>query len=74
MKRNSIQIPTTITVPEEEAKILSCKNCGKDVLERFNFCAYCGERKDKKLITCKNCGEALEKQFAFCPSCGVKSK
>lgn len=65
---------TTITVPEKEVEILSCKNCGKDVLGRFNFCVYCGEKKDKKLITCKNCGEALEKQFAFCPSCGEKSK
>ena len=65
---------TAITVPEKEVLITSCNNCGKDLLDRFNFCAYCGEKKNKKLITCKNCGEALEKQFVVCTLCGVKSK
>ncbi|MCG3257989.1 MAG: zinc ribbon domain-containing protein [Candidatus Heimdallarchaeota archaeon] len=66
------QIAAAITVPEKEVLITLCKKCGKDLLERFNFCAYCGEKKNKKLLTCINCGETLEKQFVFCPLCGVK--
>ena len=59
-------------VPEKPEVVQYCSSCGKEMQERFNFCAFCGNKKDTKLKNCKNCGEVLLKGFVYCPICGTK--
>ncbi len=59
-------------IAEKPEAIHFCSSCGKELQDRYNFCAYCGDKKDTILKTCKNCGEVLEKGFGFCPICGTK--
>ena len=59
-----------------------CGNCGKELAEESNFCAYCGatvrennSNKQRKTIyegeihKCPQCGEILNAFVSVCPSC-----
>jgi len=59
-------------VPDKPEAVQFCSSCGKELQARFNFCAFCGDKKDTKLKPCSNCGEVLEKGYKFCPICGKK--
>jgi hypothetical protein len=49
-----------------------CENCKKQILDEWNFCAYCGGSLS---LICSNpdCGKPIEKDFTVCPYCGLKT-
>ena len=40
-------------------------NCGKEISESYDFCAFCGAKVEKKQF-CTKCGAELAECAAFC--------
>ncbi len=67
---NFRDLPATQPVVNTEKKV-SCKNCGKAVLESFEFCPYCGAQLKAR---CRKCGNVLREEDLFCSRCGAPTK
>lgn len=51
-----------------------CKNCGKELNEKLEFCPNCGiSRMGGNDRFCSKCGSRIENDAKFCPNCGKKS-
>ncbi len=48
-----------------------CKNCGKKLDSKANFCEYCGEKveNNKKKVYCTFCGKEILESDLVCPYC-----
>jgi RNA polymerase subunit RPABC4/transcription elongation factor Spt4 len=47
-----------------------CRNCGKTVDERAEFCLACGARPLAANSYCQNCGKASDPKAVICIQCG----
>ena len=50
--------------------MITCKECGTQLVDGSKFCFTCGSKIDSDTITCKNCGNALPANSKFCNECG----
>jgi hypothetical protein len=56
-----------------------CENCGKEVLEAYSYCKFCGSKinkinKNKNLTFCNYCDASVSYGEKFCSSCGREFK
>ena len=55
-----------------------CKNCGKMLDSKANFCEYCGEKvereREEKRVYCTFCGKEILESDVICPYCMKKVK
>ena len=49
-----------------------CKNCGKEVDDKYDFCVYCGEKLPNHFICTKCKEEYFEIDYAYCGKCGSR--
>ena len=65
----------------------TCKNCGKQINEKFKLCPYCGANNEEELkktnsntnqsdnsIICQSCGKPKKSEFQICPYCQNKKE
>ncbi|XP_060587648.1 uncharacterized protein LOC132743137 [Ruditapes philippinarum] len=45
-----------------------CRNCGKVLDIKYNFCFHCGSKTTQK---CR-CGQTITYEYNFCPTCGLQ--
>lgn len=59
--------------------VVICPNCGKELAENVQFCAFCGERIPKRVslenhtndkTRCSQCGAEISANQKFCTNCG----
>ena len=49
-----------------------CRNCGKEVAGRAEFCISCGVRLPSGNKFCQNCGADTRPEAEVCVKCGVR--
>jgi ribosomal protein L32 len=49
---------------------VECPGCGNMLMERHNFCPYCGYRVT---IRCEACGSHIEAGWVVCSQCGTRT-
>ncbi len=54
----------------QNTSAMECGGCGNMLMERYNFCPYCGFRIT---FRCEACGAHVETGWAVCAQCGTRT-
>ena len=55
-----------------DAKEITCPNCGTKLQKGSKFCSECGTKIENAEYICKNCGSKMSADGKFCSNCGTR--